>query len=472
MSGGGAGRGPVDGEVLREPIFAKYWTAATISSLGSAATTVALPVLVVRQLSASNFQVGLVNAAQLVPYLAVGLFAGVFIDRWRRQPLLIWTGIGSAVLLGLIPALWVLGWLTLPMLMAILVGFGCLNVFAVAGTQSFLPAVVSRSGLFRANARLDQSDAVSQTLGPAVGGALVAALGAPLIVLVDAVSYVAYAVLIGRIRVVEPARGEQGRQRGIGAEIKAGMAWVYRHATLAPMSISTHVWFIGNNALLTVLSPFALRQLGMSSLLFGLLFATMGVATLTGALVSARVGEVLAVGPTIVVCRIGYAVAVVVVAVIAGAGIDPSVATVMLFVALGIWGFVSGVENPNEMGYRQIVTPSEFLGRVNSTVRSVNRTCAVIGALVGGSVAGAFGYQIAFLLSAVALTGAFVIAVATPVRTARIEAGSTEGRPAAARASGDGTVPRNQRAPLAYRSLPGGGSTTGSCCHDDAEESD
>jgi len=406
--------------VLREPAFGRYWTAATISSLGSAATTVALPVLVVRQLSASNFEVGLVNAAQLLPYLGLGLIAGVFIDRWRRQPMLIWTGIGRAILLAVVPACWLLGWLKLPILIVILIGFGCLNVFATAGTQSFLPAVVPRSQLVRANARLDQSDAVAQTLGPAAGGALVAALGAPLILLIDAASYLINAVLISRIKINEPKPVRQLDSAGIRAEIRAGMGWLYHHRVLAPMTISTHVWFVGNNAMLTVLTPFALRRLGLSALVFGLLFAALGVATLVGALLSARVGHLLGVGPTIVTCRIGYTAAILLTTAIAGRAVSSAAAVPLLFVALGLWGIIGGIENPNEMGYRQTVTPPEFLGRVNSTARSANRTCAVLGALLGGAVSGAYGYQLAFAISAAFLAGAVVIAVASPLRSARI----------------------------------------------------
>jgi MFS family permease len=401
-------------------MFAKFWTASTISSLGSAATTVALPVLVVRQLGASNFEIGLVNAAQLVPYLVLGLFAGVFIDRWRRRPLLIRASIGRAVLLGCVPAFWAAGWLSLPLLVALLIGFGALNVFAIAGAQSFLPAVVPRRHLFRANARLDQSDAVAQTLGPAAGGALVAALGAPLILLIDAISYLVDAVLIGRVTVDEPEPAAP-RRAGIAAAIAEGMQWIYRHPTLGPMTVSSHVWFVGNNAMLTVMAPFALRQLGLSSLTFGLLFALLGVTTLIGALLSPRIGDLLGVGPSIVVCRAGYPVALIMLAVVAGHGVTPTTAAVVVFVALGLWGLISGIENPNEMGYRQTVTPPEFLGRVNSTARSANRTCAVLGALAGGAVSGAFGYRTAFLLSASALVAAFVIAVVTPLRSARIE---------------------------------------------------
>jgi MFS family permease len=57
-----------------------------------------MPVLVVQSLSATPFEVGVVNAAQFVPYALLGLIAGVYIDRWRRQPVLVWASAGRALI--------------------------------------------------------------------------------------------------------------------------------------------------------------------------------------------------------------------------------------------------------------------------------------------------------------------------------------------------------------------------------------
>ena len=100
------------GEALALPprsSFARYWTAAAISSFGSAVTAVAMPVLVVQLLGATPFEVGVVNAAQFVPYALLGLFAGVYTDRWRRKPVLVWASAGRALSLGAIPILWLTG---------------------------------------------------------------------------------------------------------------------------------------------------------------------------------------------------------------------------------------------------------------------------------------------------------------------------------------------------------------------------
>jgi MFS family permease len=170
------------GDALAPPprsSFARYWTAAAVSSFGSAVTAVAMPVLVVQLLGATPFEVGVVNAAQFVPYALLGLIAGVYTDRWRRKPVLVWASVGRALSLGVIPVLWLIGVLQIWILVVALLLFGAFSVFGFAATQSLLPRLVPRARLVPANARLDQADAAAQALGPAIGGGLVGLLGAP-----------------------------------------------------------------------------------------------------------------------------------------------------------------------------------------------------------------------------------------------------------------------------------------------------
>src|SRR5574338_1468529 len=108
----------------RSTLFARYWCAAAISSFGTAVTAVAMPVLVVRTLESTPLEVGVVNAAQLVPYACLGLVAGVYVDRWRRRSVLVWSSLGRALALGAIPVLWALGELDVWMLVSLLLAFG------------------------------------------------------------------------------------------------------------------------------------------------------------------------------------------------------------------------------------------------------------------------------------------------------------------------------------------------------------
>lgn len=398
--------------------FRRLWAASAISSFGTALTAVALPVLVVQVLEASPVQVGIVGAAQFVPYAVLGLIAGVYVDRWRRKRVLVWASVGRAVALCLIPLLWILDALEIWVLVVLLVLFGSLQVFGFAASQSLLPRVVPRDRLLVANTRIDQTDAAAQTAGPALGGGLVGLLGAPLAILVDAVSYVVQAVLISTMRINEPPPGERGR-RSFVREAREGLTWTYRHGTLAPLSVSTHVWFIANAAAFTVLALFALRELDITPFVYGLVFAVAGVTMLAGASAAPWAGRRFGAGPTIIVARIAYPIAWTPVAVVAVTGIGSSGSVVVIFVTMALQGFVAGIENPHEMGYRQAMTPDGILGRVSATIRSANRSMAALGALVGGMTVAAVGVAPAFIGVVVVFGIAALIAVLSPLRSAR-----------------------------------------------------
>ncbi|MCP2636490.1 MFS transporter [Microbacterium sp. HD4P20] len=408
--------------------FTRYWVAATISSFGTAITAVAMPVLVVQVLGASPIEVGIANAAQFVPYAVLGLLAGVYVDRWRRVRVLVWSSVGRGLALGLIPVLWFAGVLEIWSLVLLLLLFGSFAVFGFAASQSLLPQVVPRSRLLGANSRLDQSDAAAQTAGPALGGGLVGLLGAPLTIAIDAVSYLVEAVLVARLRLTKPLRtagtGEPSPQRrSVRREVAEGLRWTYRHVSLAPLAISTHVWFFANAGALTVLALFVLRDLDLSPATFGLLFAVAGITTLVGAAVAPWAGRVIGAGRSIVITRAVYPVAWLVIALAAITDAGGSGALVALFVAMALQGFVAGLENPNEMAYRQAVTPDALLGRTSATIRSANRSMAALGALAAGLAVGVAGIAPALVGVVVVFVAAAAVAAASPLRHARHEDG-------------------------------------------------
>lgn len=391
--------------------FGRFWLAATISSFGTAVSSVALPVLLVQVLGASATEVGLVNAAQFVPYAVLGLVAGVFVDRWRRKPVLVVSSLGRALCLAGVPALWLAGRLGTWSLAVLLMGFGAFSVFGFAASQSILPTLVERAALVRANARLDQSDTAAQTVGPLVGGGLVGVLGAPIAIAIDAASYVVEACLTAGLRVEERPAEPTERPRLL-AQVKEGLGWTYQHVSLGPLAVSTHVWFLASSASGTVLSLLALRTLGLSPLAFSLLVACGGVTGLVGASIAPAVGRWLGPGPTIVGARLLYAVTWLIVAVALG---TPA-ATWALFVSLALHGLAAGVENSNEMGYWQALTPDGLLGRVNATRRSMNRTVAVLGSVLGGVCLAQFGDRATLLGIVAAFSAATAVVAFSPLR--------------------------------------------------------
>jgi predicted MFS family arabinose efflux permease len=319
-----------------------------------------------------------------------------------------------------IPALWLLGWLTLPALLIFVGVFGLFTLFNDSASQSALPRIVPTASLLHANARIDQSYTLAETSGPVIAGALVTLIGAPFAVLVDAVSYLFSAAALTRVRLSEP-RGVPGPRTHIGRDIRDGLRWVYGHRTLAPMAISTHVWFLFSSMLNTVFVPFMLTGLRMSAFQLGIALAGSGVGGVVGALLATRIGLRWGVGWTVIGGTSVMVVAWTLIALVpTGQGVGWQwVSLGVIAVGQALFGFALGAENSNEMSYRQSVTPDSLQGRMNATMRSINRSALVVGAPIGGLLADAIGYRPTILIGVAGLLVSLVIVVSSPFRAAR-----------------------------------------------------
>lgn len=404
-------------ERLRDcPGFMRFWAAATVSGFGNYVTSLAIQVLVVVTLHEGAAGVGLVSAAMWLPYLLFGLVIGVLVERARRRPLLVITDLVRAGSLIAVPVLAVTGHLTIVVLMAFMVVFGLTSLVNDAASQSFVPRLVPAGLLTPANARLDQSDAVAQTSGPALAGGLVSLLTAPWAVLVDAASYLISGLLLLRIPVVEPpSRGLT--HRGVRGEAVEGLRWVYGHRMLKPFAVSSHAWWLFFSIMNVVVPPFALRTLGLSAFGLGVALSFGGVGGLLGAFAATNLGVRFGVGRVVIAGDAGMALAVALLALSSGHW------TGWIVFGAGelIIGVSIGVSNANSMGYRQLITPDHLQGRSNATMRSINRAMVVVGAPLGGLIADAIGFRLVLWGSVV---GFLVVAAAlsvTPYRSARLD---------------------------------------------------
>src|SRR5688500_14527428 len=125
-------------DLLGEPDFLKLWSGLTISLLGMQVSGLALPLAAVG-LGATAQQMGVIGALRWVPYLLLGLLAGVWLDRLRRRPVLIVTHLGRAALLATIPAAALLDRLSVEQLYAVALLLGALMVFSDGAYQALLP---------------------------------------------------------------------------------------------------------------------------------------------------------------------------------------------------------------------------------------------------------------------------------------------------------------------------------------------
>jgi MFS family permease len=270
--------------------------------------------------------------------------------------------------------------------------------------------------LTRANARLDQSDAVAQTSGPALAGGLVSLLSAPWAVLVDAVSYFASGLLLLRVPVPEPP-SRRLSLRGVGDEAAEGLRWVYRHRVLGPYVLCTHGWFIFNAIAGATLPLFALRTIGLSPFGLGLALAAGGVGGLLGALSAVALGARFGAGRIVIASIAGNGLAWTVIA----SGWHGWGGWIVFGVGEPLVGLSMGTANANEMGYLQSITPDHLQGRSNATRRSINRSMIVIGAPLGGVLADAVGYRAMLYVAAAGFGLVSVILALSPYRKARLD---------------------------------------------------
>lgn len=381
------------------PGFGHFWRATAVSGLGTYVTVFALQALVVLTLDGTAEDVGWLNAARWLPYLVFGLVVGAIVDGRRRLPLMVGTDLLQAVLLLLIPLLWWLDALTMPVVLLVVFAYGSAAVVNMAAEMSFLPRLVDTRQLQPAHARIDGADAVSSTAGPAIGGLLVTAIGAPLAVVLDSLTYLYSAITLRGIDIDEPPARTGVTVRGLLGEIVEGVRWAYGGSGLRILAIATHGWFVGNAVVGVLLAPYALLVLDLSAFQFGLVGAVGGVGAVVGATITTAVGQRLGTGWTIILCHTVTTVAVVAILL---AGHLASVAAVGgLMVGQGLFGLAMGMSNSYEMSYRQLVTPDELQSRTNTTLRSLNRAVVVVVAPVAGMLADAWGIEVMLAVAAV-----------------------------------------------------------------------
>ena len=367
--------------------FGRFWSGEAISGFGTWVSLLALQTLVVLTLDGGATETGLLSSARWLPYLAFGLVVGALVDRRARRPVMVVSDLARGILLALVPLAWFLDLLTLPLLLTLVALFATAGLVNDAASQSFLPRLVPRQLLQRAHARIDGADAVAQTGGPSLGGALLQVVAPPVAVLAGSIGYLYAAVVALTVPIREPAPPPRS-QRHLRAEVVQGLRWVYRGGVLRDLAVWTHVWFGGQAILGALLPAYAYLSLGLSPLWFGLTTAAAGVGALVGALSSTAVGRALGSGATI---ALAHAVTTVGVLLMLIAGLVPGTEIVLLGLGQLLHGVAMGCANSHEMSYRQTRTPDELQARTNTTMRSLNRAVVVVIAPVAGVVADHLG---------------------------------------------------------------------------------
>jgi MFS family permease len=395
--------------------FMRLWTGQTISLVGSQVTLLALPLTAILLFQASAFQVGVLNTLLFLPFLLLGLPAGVWVDRMRRKPMMIAADLGRFAVLASVPLAYAFGVLRLGQVYA--VGFlaGVLTVFFDVAYGAYLPSLIPRSRLVDGNAKLEISRSGAQIAGPGLAGLLVQWLSAPTAILVDALSYLASVLFLWRVRTPEPAVDRPEGQLRMGSEIREGLRYVLGHPLLRPLAICTGTLNLASGFLDAVLLVFAVRELDLTAGRIGVILAVGNVGFLVGAFLAARIAAALGTGPAIVAAALAIGVGVALVPVATPGSAVP------VLVAFGLVASFGGVVyNVNARSTAQTVTPDRMLGRTIATLRFFVWGTIPLGSLLGGVMGTALGLRTTLWVAAGTGLVAFLAPLLSPVRRLRV----------------------------------------------------
>ncbi|MGH2353921.1 MAG: MFS transporter, partial [Chloroflexota bacterium] len=360
--------------------FLKLWTGQTVSKFGSGITGNALPLTAVLVLGASPSQMGLLVAARAAPVAVVGLFAGVWVDRLRRRPVMIWADLGRAALLASIPAAAVFGHLRIEHLFLVAALAGVLTVFFDVAYQSCVPDLVNREHILEANSKLATADALAEITTPGLTGVLVQVISAPMALLVDALSFVWSALFVGTISAAERPPAASASQHRVGSEITQGLQAVTGNPLLRSLAgyAATRSFF--GNFIGPLYTLYALRELDLGPVLLGITIGVGGVSNLLGTVLVGPVTRRLGIGRTIVGAVVIGGIATLLIPLASG----PVAVAFALLVAAQAFDVIYPLYDVNALSVRQSVTPDALLGRVNASMQVLEGGFAPLGALAGG----------------------------------------------------------------------------------------
>lgn len=367
--------------------FVRLWSAESVSRFGSQVSLLALPLIAITVLHTSTFQVGLLSTMEFLPFVLVGLPAGVWVDRLRRRPVLIAGDLGRALALASVPAAHFLGVLSIGQLYAVAFVSGVLTVFFDVAYQSYLPRLVRQEQLVEGNAKLEISSSGASIAGPGLAGLLIQAFTAPVAVLVDAASFLASAGFIARIRHPEPPP-PPARGSGMRREIAEGLRYVLGHRLLRWVAAATGTFNLFSSMTQAILVLYLVRRLGMSAGLIGLVMTIGNAGWLLGASGSNRLSGKIGVGMSVMGGTVVGAVGAVLIPLAPASGPVPWLIASTCLMSLG-----TTIYNIGQLSVRQAITPERLHGRMNATMRFMVWGTMPLGSAMGGALGQTLGLR-------------------------------------------------------------------------------
>jgi MFS family permease len=410
-------RGSEAASIWRNGAFVRVFSASAISYFGSFITRIALPLAAIYVLGADAIGMSAIRGFELVGWLVVGLFAGAWVDRLRRRPIMIAADLGRAILLGSIPLAAIAGLLSLPHLALVAFLAAILSSFFDTASFAYLPSLVGRERLIVANSALSASASAAEVTGFGLSGFLVQVLTAPIAIAIDAASFVISAVLLLTIRRPEPPPPPAEEREPVLHEIRVGIREVARSPTLRALALAhagNHVvWGVFGTTYLL----FATGVIGLDAAPIGVITALGGAGSLVGAAMAGRLADRIGVGSAMILGLAGFTLGE---ALIPLAPTGAVLVGGALLVVQQLFGDgAATIHDVLETSVKQSIVDERVLGRVNASIEFLTTITALVGSVGGGLLAEAFGLRTAMVFGLLGGVASIAFLWFSPVRRMR-----------------------------------------------------
>jgi len=364
--------------------------AQSASTFGSFITRAALPLLAIIGLGISAEEAAIIAGVDLIAATLASQIAGVWIDRLPRRPVMIAADLLRALLLASIPlAAFMTGGVSLLHLILVSAASGaCSTAFDIA-ERSYLAGLVPTPDLRSVLAKVLGIRGAAEFFGFGAAGLLVGSIGGPAAIGVDALTYVASALLLTALRVREPRLSKATTRQSFLVEAEEGLRRTWAIPILRPLIASSAAIGIYFGLFRSAYMIYVVRTLGLSPEVVGFIIASGGIASFAGGLLTERISLALGTGRAISVSLVIVGIGLALVPLAPGASL---IGIVLLVAHQFLSDGFETVWEANQGAIRGRVLPDALQGRANAAFEGVSLlgrlTGIVAGGLIGGSAAG------------------------------------------------------------------------------------
>lgn len=392
--------------------FMRLWAAQAVSAFGARITREGLPLAAVLTIDATAFELSILAALAMGPGLVVGLVAGGYVDRTRRLPILIAADLIRAAILMTVPVAAWSGLLSMQHLYVAAALVGAASVLFDIADNAYLPSLLAAEDLVEGNARINATESLAEVGGPALSGILFQLLTVPVAIAINAATYLVSAAFLATIRKSEGLLPAPAEPPGLLRDMALGVAAIRNDTLVRPIFFITLMQAFFGSFFAGLYILFAIDTLGLTPVMLGITVASGGFGALAGAIAGPVLAEKFGVGPAILLAALGYGLLSLMIPLAGGA---PSAAMLVLMIAQFFGDGLVVAGSVIAVSLRQTVLPLTIMGRVGGAFHVGTGALAIMGALLGGALAGTVGLRETLFIAAAGLVAAPLFAMLSPL---------------------------------------------------------